>query len=104
MALASAHENFGMVAAEAASAGTAILLTDRCGVAELLGPDGALVTAYDPDAVRAGLDVLLADPALRARLGARAGEVAEAWSWPRVVDLQMAVYDEIVGRGTTRRS
>ena len=56
VALASAHESFGMVAAEAASAGKPILLTDRCGVAELLGPDGALITPYDSEAIRVGLD------------------------------------------------
>jgi len=99
VALASAHENFGMVAAEAASAGRAILLTDRCGVAELLGPDGALITRFDPDAVSEGLGRLLSDPALRARLGERAREVAAAWSWQRVVDQQKAIYDEVVHGG-----
>ena len=39
---------------------------------------------------------MLADPTLRAQLGARAREVSEAWSWQRVVDLQKALYDEIV--------
>ena len=85
-----------MVAAEAASAGRPILLTDRCGVAELLGPDGALVVRYDLAAVRTGLDRLLADPVLRGQLGARAREVSEAWSWGRVVDLQKSVYEEVL--------
>lgn len=96
LALASAHENFGMVAAEAASAGRAILLTDRCGVAELLGPDGALIVPFDADAVRQGLGLLLADPALRTRLGEGARGVADAWPWQRVVELQKTVYDEVV--------
>jgi glycosyltransferase involved in cell wall biosynthesis len=98
VALASAHESFGMAAAEAASAGRPILLTDRCGVAELLGPDGALITPYDPEAIRGGLDRLLADPALRAQLGARARQVSGEWSWARVVELQLTMYDEIVRR------
>ena len=97
--LASAHENFGMVAAEAAAAGKAFLLTDRCGVAELLCPDGALITRYDGDAVCEGLERLLADPVLRARLGRRAREVADAWSWRRVAELQQAVYDEVIHDG-----
>jgi glycosyltransferase involved in cell wall biosynthesis len=98
VALASAHESFGMAAAEAASAGKPILLTDRCGVAELLAPDGALVTPYDAEAIRGGLERLLADPALRARLGARARRVSDEWSWARVVELQMMMYAEIVDR------
>ena len=102
VALASAHENFGMVAAEAAAAGKAILLTDRCGVAELLGPEGALITRFDGDAVREGLESLLDDPALRARFGQRARDVADAWSWRRVVDLQQSVYEEVIqGAATT---
>ena len=44
--LASAHENFGMVAAEAASAGVPVVVTDRCGVAEFLA-DAATVVPYD---------------------------------------------------------
>ncbi len=100
VALASAHENFGMVAAEAAAAGKAILLTDRCGVAELLGPDGALIIRFDGEAVRAGLESLLGDPALRERYGQRAREVADAWSWRKVVDLQQSVYGEAIHGGT----
>lgn len=100
VALASAHENFGMVAAEAAAAGKAILLTDRCGVAELLGPEGALITRFDGDAVREGLERLLDDPALRARFGLAAREIADSWSWRRVVDLQQSVYEEVIHTGT----
>jgi glycosyltransferase involved in cell wall biosynthesis len=100
VALASAHESFGMVAAEAAAAGRAILLTDRCGIAELLGPDGALITPFDGEAVREGLEALLGDPTLRSRLGERAREVADSWSWQRVVDLQQSVYEEAVHGGT----
>ena len=39
--LPSRNESFGMVAAEAAAAGTPVVLTDRCGVASLLGEDAA---------------------------------------------------------------
>jgi glycosyltransferase involved in cell wall biosynthesis len=96
VALTSAHESFGMVAAEAAAAGKAILLTDRCGVAELLGPDGALIIPFDREAVKEGLEALLRDPTLRRRLGQQAKDVAGAWSWQRVVGLQRAVYEEVM--------
>lgn len=96
VALASAHENFGMVAAEAAAAGKAILLTDRCGIAELLGPHGALVVPYASDAVRAGLDQLLAQPGLRDELGRGAAATARTWSWQSVGRLQEVVYRQIL--------
>ena len=49
--LPSAGESFGMVAAEAAAAGTAVVVTDQCGIAEWLSPDGALVVPYNVDAI-----------------------------------------------------
>jgi glycosyltransferase involved in cell wall biosynthesis len=92
VALASAHESFGMVAAEAAAAGKAVLLTDRCGVAELLAPDAALVTPYEHEAVAHGLGRLLDDEGLRHRLGAEARRVADRWTWDRIVTLQLEIY------------
>ena len=41
--LASGGENFGLVAAEAASVGTAVIVSDRCGVAASFEPGEALV-------------------------------------------------------------
>ena len=68
--LASAHENFGLVAAEAAAAGTASVVSDRCGVAELLAERAALVVPYDAEALREAIKRLLDDDGLRQRLGA----------------------------------
>lgn len=92
LALASRHENFGMVAAEAAARGSAVLVTDRCGIADLLGDQAALVVPYSPVAVRDGLARLVSDASLRARLGDAAAEVARQWSWERVVTLQEDIY------------
>jgi glycosyltransferase involved in cell wall biosynthesis len=90
--LPSGYENFGMVAAEAAAAGAAIVLTDRCGVAECFAGRGALVVPYEEAKLRDALARLLGDPELRRRLGEEAQAVARDWSWPRVVALQEDVY------------
>jgi D-inositol-3-phosphate glycosyltransferase len=95
--LPSGYENFGMVAAEAAAAGAAIVLTDRCGVAECFDGQGALVVPYDEAQLRDALARLLGDPDLRRRLGEEAREVAEEWSWPRVLELQEDVYRRALG-------
>jgi len=95
VALASAHESFGMVAAEAASAGRAILLTDRCGVAELL-TDAALVVPYDEAAIARALVRLLADAELRTTLGAKARSVAARHSWDVVVARQEDIYRQVL--------
>jgi len=93
--LASAHENFGLVAAEAAAAGTASVVSDRCGVAALLRDRAALVVPYDGVAVRDALRRLLADGDLRARLGSGGRAVASELSWSHVAELQESLYGRI---------
>jgi D-inositol-3-phosphate glycosyltransferase len=95
LALPSAHENFGMVAAEAAAAGTASVVTDRCGVAELLRDRGALVIPYDESALEEALRRLLGDEALRAELGRGGHEVAAELSWATVARLQAELYERV---------
>jgi glycosyltransferase involved in cell wall biosynthesis len=96
--LASAHENFGLVAAEAAAAGTPSVVSDRCGVAEFLGAQAALIVPYDVEAVRNAIARLLDDEDLRRRLGDGGREVAAEHGWSRIVDQQEALYREILSR------
>jgi glycosyltransferase involved in cell wall biosynthesis len=95
--LPSRNESFGMVAAEAAAAGTAVVVTDRCGVAALLGADGAIVVRPEPDAIRDAILRLLADPVLRARLGEGGREAARRVSWAAVVEQQEELYLRAIG-------
>jgi glycosyltransferase involved in cell wall biosynthesis len=98
-ALPSAGESFGMVAAEAASAGTAVVVTDRCGIAEVLRDGGAIVVPYDGRAVTDAIAQLLSDPELRRRLGERAREIARRLSWAHMVERQEELYrSAIAGR------
>ena len=94
--LPSRNENFGNVAAEAAAAGTPVVLTDRCGVAELLQDRAALVVRCAVPAIRDALGRLLDDPELRRKLGRGGVEVAREVSWPQVARLQEQLYLELV--------
>jgi glycosyltransferase involved in cell wall biosynthesis len=98
-ALASEYESFGIAAAEAAAAGTASVVTNRCGIAELLADDAAVVVPLDQRAICEALRGLLADGGLRRWLGERARAVAVEWAWPRVVELQEALYRRVLGLG-----
>jgi len=93
--LPSRGESFGMVAAEAAAAGTPSVVTDRCGVAELLAGKGALVVPCERNAIRDALLELLRDEELRRRLGEGARAVAEELSWDEVVRRQEALYRRV---------
>ena len=90
-ALPSEGESFGMAAAEAAAAGTPVVVTDRCGVSEFLD-GGALVVPYDGEAVTAALGEVLRDADLRDRLSRAAVEAARRNSWEAVVDRQVDLY------------
>ena len=95
--LPSWNESFGMVAAEAAAAGTPVVLTDRCGVAALLGERAAVIVPPDAGRIREAIVRVLADPALRARLAAGGREVAREVSWGSVVSEQERLYRRAIG-------
>ena len=90
--LASAGESFGMVAAEAAAAGTPVIVSDRCGVAEFFDEGEALVVPYERDAVVAAIRRVLSDSALREQLARGGVEAARRTSWDRVADVQEQIY------------
>jgi glycosyltransferase involved in cell wall biosynthesis len=101
--LASAGESFGMVAAEAAAAGTPVIVSDRCGVAEFFGEGEALVVPYDRDAVVAAIRRVLSDPALREQLSRGGVEAARRTSWDRVAAVQEQIYRAVASRTATTK-
>jgi len=90
--LASEGESFGMVAAEAASAGTPVIVSDRCGVAGFFEDGEALVVPYDRAAVVGAVQRVLSDAELRSRLARGGIEAARRTSWDRVTDVQEQIY------------
>jgi glycosyltransferase involved in cell wall biosynthesis len=90
--LASRNESFGMVAAEAAAAGTASVITDHCGIAELLADRGALVVPCALEPIRDAIGRLLADPELRRRLGEGGKAAARETTWDDMAARQVALY------------
>jgi D-inositol-3-phosphate glycosyltransferase len=98
--LASDGESFGLVAAEAAAAGTPVVVSDRCGIAPFFHDNEALVIPATEDAVVAAVQSVLDDPALRHRLSSGGIEAARRNSWDRVTDLQEALYFEAIASRT----
>jgi glycosyltransferase involved in cell wall biosynthesis len=90
--LPSAGESFGMVAAEAAAAGTPVVVTDRCGITDFFREDEALVVPDRRTAILDAVRSVLADPALRARLAAGGVDAARRSSWDAVTDRQEELY------------
>ena len=92
--LASGGENFGLVAAEAASVGTPVVISDRTGVAASFADGEALVIPYDESATVDAVARVLGDTELRTRLAEGALQAARRSTWDAVVDEQVAIYEE----------
>jgi glycosyltransferase involved in cell wall biosynthesis len=87
---------------EAMAAGKPVVAARTGGVPEVVvdGETGLLVPREDPDALRAALLRLAADPALRARMGAAGRERAEReFSVPALVRSYEALYSELTAPG-----
>lgn len=96
--LASAGESFGMVAAEAASVGTPVIVSDRCGIAGFFAEGEALVVPYERKAVVEAIRQVLSDASLRDRLARGGVAAARRTSWDHVTDLQEKLYRAVASR------
>jgi len=92
--LASGGENFGLVAAEAAAAGTPVVVSDRSGVAASFDEGEALVIPYGQEETLEAVTRVIGDDALRVALSAGALRAAARSSWDAVADAQLALYRE----------
>jgi glycosyltransferase involved in cell wall biosynthesis len=96
--LASAGESFGMVAAEAAAAGTPVIVSDRCGIAGFFQDGEALVVPYERAAIVEAVRNVLGDEELSARLARGGVAAARRTSWDHVTDVQEEIYRDVASR------
>jgi glycosyltransferase involved in cell wall biosynthesis len=96
--LPSAGESFGMAAAEAAAAGTPVIVSDRCGIAGFFENGEALVVPYEREAIVDAVRRVVSEPELRTRLARGGIEAARRTSWDRVTDLQEEIYRRAVAQ------
>jgi phosphatidyl-myo-inositol dimannoside synthase len=99
----SRREGYGVVAREAMAHGRPVVATAVGGLADAIedGVTGLLVPVRDPQALRAALERLLGDGALRARLGKAArAKAEEAYSWAVATESLLSAYAEALRRTT----
>jgi glycosyltransferase involved in cell wall biosynthesis len=96
--LASAGESFGIAAAEAAAAGTPVIVSDRCGIAAFFEDGEALVVRYDSGAIVEAIQRVLSDRELRERLSRGGVAAARRNSWDRVAEVQEQIYRDVASR------
>ncbi len=94
----SLYESFGLVALEAMACGTPVVASRVGGLPYVVrdGETGLLVADNDPAALAEGIKRVLDEPGLRERLGARARTVAQDYSWQKVADETVRLYDQVL--------
>ncbi|MGW2176784.1 glycosyltransferase family 4 protein [Streptomyces sp. NPDC001732] len=96
----SLYEGFSLPAAEAMATGTPLVATTGGAIPEVAGPDGETCLAVPPadsGALADALGRLLADPDLRARLGAAGRErVLSRFTWKQAAIGTAALYREAI--------
>jgi glycosyltransferase involved in cell wall biosynthesis len=96
LCLPSAGESFGMAAAEAAAAGTPVVVTDRCGITSFFQEGEALVVPYSAAALTDALRRVLTDDGLRRSLSVGGVAAARRNSWEHVTADQEEIYREAI--------
>jgi glycosyltransferase involved in cell wall biosynthesis len=97
--LPSQNENFGNTAAEAVACGTPVLVTDRCGIAPIVDQRAGLVVPHDCAALETGLEMILGDPAMAARLRAGCEEVTRSLGWAEPFAEMECIYRKVISEG-----
>jgi glycosyltransferase involved in cell wall biosynthesis len=93
--LPSQNENFGNAAAEAAAAGTPVIVTEQCGIAPLFADGAGLVVAHEAGALGGALRQMLEGEELRAKMSARGAEVAGRLGWEEPVREMESLYGKL---------
>ena len=88
----SLYEGFGMPALEAMSHGVPCLCSNAGALPEICGEAALYFDPTSVDAIAEGLQRMLADAQLRARLGSAARGWARRFSWTRAAEETIAVY------------
>ncbi len=96
--LPSQNENFGNTAGEAAACGTPVIVTDRCGIAPLVGGAGEVIP-HDLAALRNAIGALLGDPMLRQSREQGCREFVDRLSWDEPLDQTEAMYRQCISAG-----
>lgn len=101
-ALPSCMEGLGMQILDALQRGIPVLTSDRGGLREVTGSAALIVDPEDISSIARGLERLLRDTALRARLRAEGPQQASHFSWKRTVDLFLGCLERLAADSQTR--
>jgi glycosyltransferase involved in cell wall biosynthesis len=88
----SSYEGFGAPPAEAMASGTPVVTSARSSLPEVVGDAAVFVEPESPESIADGIQRLLDDPDLRAKLIARGRERARQFTWSSAAEKVLEVY------------
>ena len=95
--LPSAYEIFGRTLLEACACGTPIVVTDRCGIADVIDGQAGLAVPYDKDALGKALRDMLNDDQMRRQFGKKGKLlVREKFNWEKISQQMESIYQSCV--------
>lgn len=92
--LPSFYEDFGLTVLEAMACGTPVIVTDRCGTADVVDGQAGLVVPRDKGQLSSAILNILSDGGLRRRFGEARGE----FGWDKVVLGVEKIYLSVIER------
>jgi glycosyltransferase involved in cell wall biosynthesis len=96
-ALPSQTENFGNAAAEAATAGLPVVVSNACGVAEVLDPSAhRVIRVGDVDGLTAAIIDLTRGPGAKRSAASAAPHLRELLDWSTLAEVQLGIYQEVL--------
>lgn len=92
----SLYEGFGMPPLEAMACGTPVITSNAASLPEAVGNAAVLVNPYKVEAIAKAMEILMEDPALRARLKRLGLRRAKEMSWENAAKKLYSIYESLV--------
>lgn len=95
--LPSIYETFPMTVLESCACGTPVVVTDRCGIADIVENNAGYVVEYDQIKLQSALHRMLTDDTSRRILGRNAKNlVRNGFNWSVILDKYEKIYEDVI--------
>ena len=102
--LPSSYEIFGITILESCACGTPVVVTDRCGIADIIDGQAGLVVPYDKDQLANAILNILSDEKKRREFSEKGGLlVREQFNWEKIAGQMEGIYQAILTNNKRQR-